>query len=109
MICPNCGKEIDDNSVFCAYCGKETKDTNTYYQSNNENDSIPKQGNPAKLIFMWIMIIVAVIFMFIALGNDYGNAVRNEENFWYGQYMTAAIFHTLCALFFLKLAQLLNK
>lgn len=70
---------------------------------------VTKQGNPVKLIFMLIMIIIAVIFMFIALGNDYSMALKNEENFWYGQYLTTAIFHTLCALFFLKLAQLLHK
>ena len=21
MFCPNCGKQINDNSKFCAYCG----------------------------------------------------------------------------------------
>ena len=21
MICPNCGKEIEDNGKFCGYCG----------------------------------------------------------------------------------------
>ena len=62
-----------------------------------------------KIILMWLMIIVAVIFIIIAFASDYSTAMKNEENFWYGQYMTTAIFHTLCALFFLKLAQLLHK
>ena len=26
MICPKCGKEIDDNSTFCVFCGKKIQD-----------------------------------------------------------------------------------
>lgn len=110
MICPNCGKEIDENSVYCEYCGKNINDINNYHPSNNETETT--SVNPTKkvkLVLMWIMIIIALIFMFIAFIIDYGTALSNEENFWFGQYVTAAIFHTLCALFFLKLAQLLHK
>lgn len=65
--------------------------------------------NIIKAFLMWIMIAVAMVFMYIAFEHDYSAALRNEENFWYGQYVTTAIFHTLCALFFLKIAQLLHK
>lgn len=29
MYCKNCGKEIEDNSVFCVYCGKGIKEEST--------------------------------------------------------------------------------
>jgi uncharacterized membrane protein YvbJ len=113
MICPNCSKEIEDSSVFCIYCGKkiesESNSEKPYEETINSSEISGGIGKVIKSILMWIMIITALIFLFIAFSEDYSSALRNSENFWYGQYITTAIFHTLCALFFLKMAQLLHR
>nr|MBQ6242208.1 zinc-ribbon domain-containing protein [Lachnospiraceae bacterium] len=31
MICPNCGREIGDNSFFCAFCGTSVNNDVPYY------------------------------------------------------------------------------
>ena len=35
MFCSKCGKEIEDNSVFCKYCGKEQS-----IESDEQADSV---------------------------------------------------------------------
>ncbi|MEE8841515.1 MAG: zinc ribbon domain-containing protein [Eubacteriales bacterium] len=40
MYCPNCGKKIEDDSIFCEYCGAQVADTeNTTGNSRNAQDS----------------------------------------------------------------------
>ena len=48
MFCSNCGKEIEDNEIFCKYCGTklDVRNGNTNTKSNepliteNKNDEI---------------------------------------------------------------------
>ena len=39
MICPKCGKEIDDGSVFCKFCGASLTE-NQEEKLNSENEVI---------------------------------------------------------------------
>ena len=52
MFCPNCGKQINDNSKFCAYCGHkfEEKPQNesemfqhSYYKESYIKDAEKKE------------------------------------------------------------------
>ena len=37
MICPNCGSEWDDNSIFCGTCGTKFEHRNVTNNNNNNN------------------------------------------------------------------------
>lgn len=55
MFCPNCGKEIADNSTSCPSCGA------TFRQE-------PPQGSgnvPAKKGLMWQILAVCIAFLLI--------------------------------------------
>jgi membrane protein YdbS with pleckstrin-like domain len=57
MYCPNCGKIIDDNSLFCKYCGADIVDYRSGKRpaENKKEDDIPlKSGirNPKDLTML---------------------------------------------------------
>lgn len=67
MFCTNCGKEIDNNSVFCGYCGKKVltsdakveKDTNWAERASSINQGMLK--SKPKLSVNLIILVLAFI------------------------------------------------
>ena len=89
MYCRFCGKQIEDDSVFCAYCGKnvslnndDNKNKNLYnsQEEKNENDeSIEEKENTSSLKGFFILfipfVIIIAIFLAIASANPKGNGI----------------------------------
>ena len=52
MICIKCGKEIDDDSVFCSYCGTRTKEPDTIVNDEEEKapDFLSEGDEPTMLL-----------------------------------------------------------
>lgn len=48
MYCKQCGKLINDNSVFCEYCGTKVDNVNT--NSGSSSTNTPKKNNVWALI-----------------------------------------------------------
>lgn len=73
MICPNCGKEIEDNGKFCGYCGyKLVQDATpvTHKKESAKNTDVKSLLKNKKVVF-GIVAVVAVIalLMFGGLGS----------------------------------------
>lgn len=51
MYCKECGKEIDEDSIFCSFCGTKVNDARN--KSSEENESLQNNENSEifKLIF----------------------------------------------------------
>ncbi len=39
MYCNNCGRDIDNDSIYCPYCGSEQSLNNTFYQNDRRYDN----------------------------------------------------------------------
>lgn len=66
MRCSNCGKEIDDKSLFCSYCGAKIEPTNSE-KTSKETNSSEKKKQP-----LWLTIILFIISIFVmVLGLSY--------------------------------------
>ena len=66
MRCSNCGKEIDDKSLFCSYCGAKIEPTNSV-KTSKETNSSEKKKQP-----LWLTIILLIISIFVmVLGMSY--------------------------------------
>ena len=55
MICPKCGKEVDDGNVFCKFCGaslNETENVNEEQKKleNEENEVKQEQENVEEVV-----------------------------------------------------------
>ncbi len=90
MICPNCNKEIDDDSRFCRHCGvefideKETVIEVDQYDENSDADNeqiiIPQEETAPKknkitlklqiLITLIVLIIAGSVFTIVAMQTD---------------------------------------
>lgn len=65
MKCSNCGKELEEGTVFCSECGqKVSKDT----INNNEDPNSTKKKSKN---FIWVIIIVVIIVIGIIAGGLY--------------------------------------
>lgn len=68
MICPKCGKRIEDDSLFCMYCG------NNITATASEVRSKPKSYTRGD-----IALIAATIF-FVLLGVILGTSMLSENS-----------------------------
>ncbi|MGN0962062.1 MAG: zinc ribbon domain-containing protein, partial [Clostridia bacterium] len=79
MLCPNCKKEISDDSKFCGDCGK------TLIAENVSNESAPAEPVPAptppaaeenkgggclKPLIIIAVLIVSLVFLINACSSD---------------------------------------
>ena len=82
MICPNCKKEIDDDSKFCEFCGSATNDKNDS-QSNNSHQTKKRKKDYAHLAdkilsmnfekekkkeYRWKLALCTIAIIFLLLG-----------------------------------------
>ena len=67
MKCPNCGKEIAQNSNFCEFCGKEVKsETNSHKYSNLGIKSF-ELGNNTKRVLCYIIFFLCIVTIVLCL------------------------------------------
>lgn len=99
MFCPNCGKEINNNSNFCLYCGHKFEDengekiyTHSYYKdsykkhSKSENKQYSFGETFLKGILATVLLIFGCIGLFIL--KDYlAGDVLNFDKAKYQQYV----------------------
>lgn len=66
MICPDCGKEINDNDIFCGYCGAEIINIDVPIptdEKKSRHSSKPKSEDKKKTFKIVVRIIAAVILI----------------------------------------------
>ena len=74
-FCPNCGKELPDDSNFCLECGYDfSKKSLKSEVSASENDSSMFLNGKVFLLLIAIILIVGAIFIFSSTGNHDGGA-----------------------------------
>ena len=77
MICPNCGKEIADNSKFCGFCGtKIITKLQEEKTANAENVSVEPTSNNVTVEAInddqkkkkksWIPVVLVLLIAFVA-------------------------------------------
>ena len=87
IYCPNCGKENDDDTIFCSSCGSKINvPVNNIVQTNTQTKDFSLIVGAIGVFTTLISIIMSIVYYFIdsktALENY--NAVQNEINL--GQY-----------------------
>jgi len=79
MFCKKCGKEVDNDSLFCSFCGAELKNSNESKEDNaiiTETDKKyverPKKDNGDKIFLIIFLSVVAflIIVALIAFSKD---------------------------------------
>ncbi len=73
MICPRCGKEIEDGAKFCSYCGSEIGNYSIHYEKENVQEG--KAIGICSIVFAVLSPIVGLI-----LGIVGRNVYKKEEN-----------------------------
>ena len=48
MFCNKCGKEVDDNAIFCGNCGNNLKENGEQFNNNSHQNIINEQYNTSK-------------------------------------------------------------
>lgn len=104
MFCPNCGKEINDNSNFCLYCGhkfitEEEKKAEEIYSHSYYKDSYKKQHSSDKekkeysfadMFLKGVVSMLAIMLCFLAglmIKNYLAGDVLNFDKMKYEQYV----------------------
>ena len=101
MLCPNCGKEIDENSDYCFYCGKKVKDAEID-QSPLNNSTTTKQPilieNYKKHFNIWFYVVTAflVLMIFVFSGSP-ANLLGNIGQIILNPF--AALFYVFISIF----------
>ena len=68
MICRRCGKEIPDESVFCAHCGCDLRKAPSSNRNRSSEDQVPLVLLVRKVMEHKIAAIVTVIVVALAIG-----------------------------------------
>ena len=94
MFCYKCGKEVDEDQIFCPFCGTRLRqDEDEVSSGQKERETIPaKKGNSrTPIIIVAIVAALAVIgvAVFLFLGNDASD--KNTEASQPSEEMTEAI------------------
>lgn len=56
MYCNNCGKQIDEDSIFCQFCGNKVAESNIEpkeTEPSKEEDTSPKPAKKSKADLLW--------------------------------------------------------
>ena len=112
-VCPFCSEDIPVDAVKCPCCkevlikeeSQPTPNVDVLYKYNgliNIIDSVIKffKSNALRTTIKVILVLALITCIIWVLGFDYPAVVLNKENFWYGQYLSAGMLHTLLAILF---------
>ena len=83
MYCPNCGKELDDNSIFCRYCGVKIDEDENDMENNAQTSPVPRWNNTT--LIMVISIVVCLVIMIILIGVHLGKSSTSYTEDDYNQ------------------------
>lgn len=61
MTCKKCGKELEENAVFCQYCGQKQGEDMTEQENSNNTQKAEGQMSDKKLILIGALIAFAVL------------------------------------------------
>lgn len=73
MFCMNCGREINDNAVFCPHCGVRLKPMSTSNSASDEN-SLAIVG----FVFSFFIAIVGLICSIIGYRKSVNEGAPNK-------------------------------
>lgn len=80
MYCRQCGKEINDDSIFCEYCGTKIVDTQSMKnQKNKSNKKLPLIAVISSVAVILIICIVIGITHSSDKNNDSKSIVKEEN------------------------------
>ena len=112
-VCPFCGEDIPKDAIKCPYCKEDLikeaiepkKNVEVPYEYGGLVEVIDKivkfiKSSFLKKMIISILILGIIICVIWVLGFDYPAVRLNHENFWYGQYLSSGILHTLLAILF---------
>ena len=80
MFCPNCGKEVPNNSKFCGDCGTKLQMAAADSSSVKEcvAPSPSKQGNLKKVLFVFAIVAIAYFAVTTVWGSKYNVEYTNN-------------------------------
>lgn len=90
MYCKRCGKQIEENSIFCKYCGRnlldnlqDNQDDNILNANNNSINTNPSikvsKNNSIRFInIFFIIIVVSAIIFFVPFKQYYVGVVNSK-------------------------------
>ena len=81
MFCPNCGKEIPDDSSFCEFCGSRIEDDD-HNGEQTGSDAKSSFKNPALIgiaVFL-VMLLIGGIY-FVRAGKDKADSTETEATY----------------------------
>jgi len=103
MYCPNCGKQINDNSKFCAYCGHKFENNianeqevfqHSYYKDsykkNTEKRPVKKDTSLGQTFLKGVgamIVIIIALFGVLLLKNYYSVDMLSLDKMKYQQYV----------------------
>ena len=79
MICRKCGKEIPNESVFCANCGFDLRKTTSSNQNLNSENQVPLVILINKIAKHKIATIISVLIVALATGGYIAYKKHQEE------------------------------
>lgn len=87
MFCPNCGKEVSENSKFCIFCGKSTANSTAVSEPQKVTSTKPKRKVlPAILIgigafLISFLIIAPIVANSFQSGSDSSTTPQSQYTF----------------------------
>lgn len=81
MYCPNCGKELDDNNIFCRYCGTKIDD-DVQEKNNVQTTAVPRRNNTTLIIIISVVVALLIMAILIAvhMGQNSSSYTVDDNN-----------------------------
>lgn len=70
MFCKHCGKEIDENALFCNYCGGKQKDDIENGEMIPQKENVTQKKNGHGCLIAFVGIIISIILFVGLYGGD---------------------------------------
>jgi uncharacterized RDD family membrane protein YckC len=89
MYCMNCGKQINEKSIFCKYCGRKIQSNKEEFgKQYNASQEIISANSDKRLLNYFIDLIMAWVFTFVLIVllvffGLYSSAEESGSGIWY--------------------------